>query len=153
MGLAFIVTLTMIIIHFFYYQKKALTFLQNSILFMILTLLTTNYLTITGLNLKWISWTKDPYLFPTIPVYRDIVIPFIVLILVNAYISADLKKLKFLLFLFYLSVMLIIEYLLIYFSIFKYRNWNLGFTEIFNTITFIISLAVVKFMNKKGVSA
>lgn len=149
MGLAFIVTLTMIIIHIFYYQKKALTFLQNSILFMILTLLTTNYLTITGLNLKWISWTKDPYLFPSIPVYRDIVIPFIVLILINAYISADSKRLKFLFFLFYLSVMLMIESILIYFGIFTYRNWNLSLTTIFNAIHFLIILAVVKIMKKK----
>lgn len=50
-GLPAAIVLTVIISYFFFFQKKKLSFLQNSIVFMILTMVTTNYITIMTLNL------------------------------------------------------------------------------------------------------
>ncbi len=149
MGLPLSIALTMIIGHFFYYQKKALNFLQNSILFMVLTLLTTNLMTIAAMNISRLKLTDDPFLFLAFPLYRDVIIPIVVLIFVNAFILADSFKRKGALLAAYLFCGLAIDYFHIYFGVFDYTSWQIAFPVLFHSAYFTSSLFIAQIVTKK----
>ncbi|MGG5252363.1 hypothetical protein ACQYAD_02315 [Neobacillus sp. SM06] len=149
MGLPFSIALTMIIGHFFYYQKKALNFLQNSILFMALTLLTTNLMTIAAMNINKLKLTDDPYLFLAFPLYRDVILPIIVLIFVNAFILSDSLKIKSTLLAAYLFSSLAIDYIHIYFGVIGYTKWQIAFPVLFHSAYIASSLFIAQIITKK----
>lgn len=88
--LTLVIALTLALV--FYFHSKPLLFLQNSILYMILTIITTNVTTILSLNLHWMQTTVNPFLFPALLLYRDIIVPLIVLIFINGFYSTKVMR-------------------------------------------------------------
>ncbi len=72
-GLPLTLLLTILISFFCFFQRKTLTFIENSIVYMVLTILTTNIITILSLNLHLIKTTENPFLFPAVLLYRELI--------------------------------------------------------------------------------
>jgi hypothetical protein len=144
MGLPATIVLTIIVSYFFFFQKKKLSFLQNSTLYMILGLLSTNYITIMGLNLDKFETTKNGFLFIAVPLYRTIIIPLLVLLFINAYLAAQKKFIQVLYVLFFLATLDGLQVFLIYFKIIRYTHWNFFAATIVNVFYLIIGLGMAK---------
>jgi hypothetical protein len=84
-GLPLTTLLTISISLFYFFQRKSFTFIENSIVYMVITILTTNVITILSLNFKVIKTTENPLLFPAVLLYRDGIIPLLVLIFINIF--------------------------------------------------------------------
>lgn len=149
MGLPFSLAITLILAQVFYYQKKRLSFLQNTILFMILTILISNFLTITTLEMKWIKSTDDPFLFIVISLYRDGILPILILIFINYFVTPNSAINKILIFSLFLICCLGIDSLLIFFGVLTYINWNLFLSLLVNSAYFFITLSLVKIFLQK----
>jgi hypothetical protein len=124
MALAIIITLTILIFYIFFIQKKKLSFLQNSIVFMLMTIVTTNYITIMSMELKILKTSEDDFLFLFLLILRDIVIPLLVLIFINTYLHSPSMKKKVIFFIVILSILHGMDYLSVYFGVIKYVKWN-----------------------------
>ncbi|RIW37388.1 hypothetical protein D3H55_04970 [Bacillus salacetis] len=68
---------------FFFFQRKSFSFVENSILFILFTILITNVTTILTLNLDLIRRTDNPFLFPAYLLYRNGILPLLLLIFIN----------------------------------------------------------------------
>jgi hypothetical protein len=127
-----------------YFQKKKLTVLQNSIIFMVLTMVTTNFITIVVLNLKLVKTTENPFLFIVIPLYRDLIVPLLVLIFVNAFFTSSTLRVKTFYILSIFVYLNLIEALFIYFGVLEYIKWNFFFAAIVNFTYLLIGLGLAK---------
>jgi hypothetical protein len=140
--LAFVITITSSL--FLYFQKKKLTVLQNSIIFMVLTMVTTNFITIVVLNLKLVKTTENPFLFIVIPLYRDLIVPLLVLIFVNAFFTSSTLLVKSFYILSIFVYLNLIEALFIYFGVLEYIKWNFFFAAIVHFTYLLIGLGLAK---------
>ncbi len=148
MGLPASIALTIMIGYFFLFQKKKFSFLENSIVFMILTIVTTNYITIMSLNLHKFETTKNPFLFIVVPLYRDIMIPLLVLVFTNAFFKTAEKLARILYGLSFLAAVNSLEYFLIFFKIVKYTHWNFLGATIVNLAYLLIGLGLARIVNE-----
>lgn len=143
-GLPLTIILTISISLFFFFQKKCFTFTENSIVYMVITMLTTNVITILSLNLKVIKTTENPFLFPSVLLYRDIIIPLLVLSLINVSFASFTLKRK----IFYFIIIFIclngIEALLIFLDVFIFTKWNYFNAAIINSAYLFIGLWFAK---------
>ncbi len=144
MALSISITITIIILHIFFVQKKKLSFLQNSIVFMVMVLIIRNYLTIMNMELNLIKTTENHILFVYFLIQREIIIPILTLIFVNTYLQTFSWKGKTFLFIGIFSILYGINYLAIYFEIIKFVQWNFFNSVIIDILYLIISLAVAK---------
>lgn len=136
--------ITIIISYFFFFQRKKLSFIQNSIIYMVMTMVTTNFITITVLNLKLIKTTENHFLFIVIPLYRDAIIPLLVLIFVNGFFKSSSLKLKIFYFISIFTNLNGIEALLVYFNVLEYTKWNFFYAAIVNFSYLLIGLGLTK---------
>lgn len=148
MVLSFTFTLSFITVLVFYlmpkYTKKP--FLINAIIFMVISIVTKNYLTIMTMVLKLIKTTEDDFLFIALLLYREIMIPFLVLIFLNQYFLHDNKWKKTFVFCSFLITIHGIEIYMVYFKVINYINWNLSFALIVNFSLLFLSIAIWKLL-------
>lgn len=153
MGLPLFITISLSIFNIFLFQKKQLTFIQNSIVFMMMTIVTTNYITIVSLNLKWIKTTQDPFLFIGVLLYRDIIIPILVLIFINAIINSTSIKNKGFYFISTLIALQVTEFLCLFVGLIEYVKWNFFYTALLHSaflfIGFYLSKMVIYVQQKE----
>ncbi len=91
---------------------------------MVLAMAATNYNTIMAMNLDKIESTQDPFLFIAFLLYRDILIPIIVLLFVNSFLNVGDTYKKSFSFLFFLLLLNGLEFLFIFFKIIRYTHWT-----------------------------
>ena len=139
-GLPLTMLITLYCLLFFFFQRKPFSFLQNSIVFMGLTLVTTNFITILALNLDYIKTTENPLLFPSVLLYRDVIIPLLVLIFINGFRASFTIKSKILYFLIITACLNGMEALLLYFHVLEYTKWNSINAAAANCLFLIIGL-------------
>ncbi|CAM3724300.1 hypothetical protein [Cytobacillus oceanisediminis] len=136
----------------FYFQKKPLSFLQNSIVFMIITIAAKNYTTIMTLQLKLFKLTEDSLLFLFFLLHRDIIGPVIVLIFINVFLgTATWKKKVFIFIGMFLSLQLM-DILSLLFAVVTYTKWKLLYAGIANSAFLIFGLGLaggVKYLNRE----
>jgi hypothetical protein len=144
MALPVSITLTIIISHFFFVQKKKLSFLQNSIVFMVISIMTKNYMTIMTMQLKMLKNTEDHFLFLFFLLQREIIIPLLVLIFINTYLLSSCWKRKTFLFIGVLASMQAVEYLSVHFKVVEYVKWNFIFAVIVNVAYLLMGLGLAK---------
>jgi hypothetical protein len=143
-GLPLTILLTISISLFFFFQRKRFTFTENSIVYMAITILTTNVITILTLNLKVIKTTENPFLFPAVLLYRDVIIPLLVLSFINGFLANFTLKRKFFYFIFIFTCLNGIEALLIFQDVLKFIKWNYFNAVIVNTAYLFIGLGIAK---------
>lgn len=143
-GLPLTILLNLVISLFFFFQKKPFSFLQNSIVYMAFTILTTNVITILSLNLQMIKTTENPFLFPAVLFYRDGIIPLLLLIFVNAYHTSSTLKVKVFYFILIFACLNGIDALLIYVDVLKFTKWNFLKEAMINCAYLFIGLGIAK---------
>jgi len=141
-GLPFTLVLALTLALVFYFQTKPFSFLQNSILYMVLTIITTNVITILSLNLKWIRPTDNPFLFPALLLYRDVIIPLLVLIFINGFHGNKVLWIRASYFLICFIGLLAMDLLFLICKIIGYTKWNLYFAAVTNVGYLIIGLLI-----------
>jgi hypothetical protein len=146
MALSISITLTIIMLYILYFLKKKLTFLHNSIVFIIIALITKNHITIMTIELKMLKTTEDNFLFLFLLMYREVFVPLIVLIFTNSYLISSSWKKKMLLFIGTLVCMHGMDRLTIYFNVIKYVNWNFILAVFVDIAYLLIGLGLAKFV-------
>jgi hypothetical protein len=144
MALSFSITLTIMISHVFFFQKKKLSFLLNSIVFMILAIITRNYMTIMTMELKLLKTTEDHVLFLFFLVNREIIIPLLILIFTNIYLQTTSLKKKIFLFIGVLLFMHGMDYLSVHLKVITFIKWNFIYAAIVNVVYLLIGLGLAK---------
>lgn len=136
----------------FYFQKKPLSFLQNSIVFMIITIATKNYTTIMTLQLKLFKLTEDSLLFLFFLLNRDIIGPVIVLIFINVFLGTATWKKKVYIFIGMFLSLQLMDILSLLFAVVTYTKWKLLYAGIANSAFLIFGLGLargVKYLNRE----
>jgi hypothetical protein len=144
MALPVSITLTILISHFFFYSKKTLSLLQNSIVFMVMAIITRNYVTIMTMQLKLLKSTEDYFLFLFLLMHREIIVPLLVLIFINNYLSSSCWNKKMFLFIGVLTIMIGMDHLLVYYKVIEYEKWNFIYAVIVDSAFLIIGIGVAK---------
>ncbi len=143
-GLPFAIFLTLSISLFFFFQRKPFNFIQNSINYMVVSILTTNVFTILALNLKLMKTTENPYLFPAFILYRDVIIPLLILIVINIFYTKFTLKKKVFYFLFIFACLIGIDKLLIFFNVLEFTKWNFYYNAAVHCSFILIGLGIAK---------
>lgn len=154
-GLPLTLLLTILISFFCFFQRKPFTFIENSIVYMVLTILTTNIITILSLNLHLIKATENPFLFPAVLLYRDAIIPLLILIFINFFYTGFTLKLKFFFFIFIFVCLNGMEALLVFLDVFEFTKWNFYYAAIVNAAYLFIGLGIAKivlFVSKRSLT-
>lgn len=128
MELALTLILTWVVLLFLYYSKKTLSFLQNIIIFMLLTIILRNYTTIVTLELKLIKNSLDNLLFVVFLIKREIIFPYLVLIFINYYLLSKSLLQKSITFIVCLGFMNILDFLAVHYHVINYIQWNLFYS-------------------------
>lgn len=142
--LTLVIALTLALV--FYFQTKSFNFLENSIIYMVLTIMTTNVLTILSLNLKWIKPTNDPFIFPAYLLYRDGIIPLLVLIFVNGFHTTKGLRIRTTYFFICFICLQAMEVLLLKYKIIEYTKWKWFFSIITNIGYLMMGLIIAKML-------
>lgn len=142
--LTLVITLTLALV--FYFQTKSINFLQNSIIYMVMTIFTTNVLTILSLNLKWITPTDHPFIFPAYLLYRDGIIPLLILIFVNGFYTTKGLRIRAIYFFICFICLHAMEVLLLQYKIIEYLKWKWLFSAITNVGYLMMGLFIVKML-------
>jgi hypothetical protein len=120
---------------------------------MVITILATNVITILSLNLKLVKTTENSFLFPAVLLYRDAIIPLLVLVFINAFHTSFTLKLKTFYFIFIFTCLNGMEALLIFLNVIEYTKWNFFYSAITNTAYLLIGLGIAKivlFVSKRS---
>lgn len=146
MALSIFITITILLLHSFFFLKKELSFLQNSILFFILAIATKNYSTIMTMGLKRLKTPDEHTLFGVFLLHREIITPLIVMLFVNIFISKACWWKRILLLLSALVLMQGLDYLSIFFEVIKFLKWNHLYAAVINLAYLLIGLGVGKLL-------
>jgi len=144
MVLAIFVTLTIVIIWLFFLTKKSISFIENSILFMLMGALLRNYLTIMTLNFGKIKVVENQLLYVSLLLYREFIFPIFMLIFVNVYLITPGAKKKLFCFTWAAVFLVTVEAILIYFSVIQFADWNPAYTVVVNVLYLLIGLFFMK---------
>ncbi|HYK74169.1 MAG TPA: hypothetical protein VEV44_13765 [Pseudoneobacillus sp.] len=146
MALPISIILAVFISYVAFFIKKRMSFLLNSILFMLMVVATRNYITIMSLQLKNIETTKDQFLFLFLLIHREIIIPLLVLIFCNLYLLSKGWRKKLGVSILILGTLQAMDVLSIYFKVEKFLKWNILSDLIINIGYMVIGLGLSKLL-------
>lgn len=137
MALPISIILALLISYVAFFVKKRMSFLQNSILFLVMMMATRNYITIMSLQLKKIETTQDHFLFLFLLIHREIIIPLLVIIFCNVYLIFKGWKKKLIIFITVLCILQAMDTLSVYFKVEEYLKWNM-LNDLFINIGYLV---------------
>ncbi|WP_423408209.1 hypothetical protein AABM38_21560 [Heyndrickxia sp. MSNUG] len=147
MALSIYISLTIVLLHFAYYIRKPLNFLQNSLIFMVIAIITRQCLTVMGMEWKLYKLTEDDWLFVCLLLCRDILTPMVTVIFCNFYFRRNFWFAKLATFVICLAALLGLNYMAVRFGIITYTRWNFGFTALLNILFMLVALGIVKLIS------
>ncbi|MFD2045465.1 hypothetical protein ACFSTA_17415 [Ornithinibacillus salinisoli] len=146
MALPISIVLTIFTLYIAFFMKKNFSFLHNAILFMVIAIVTKNYFTIMIMELKLLKSTEDSTLFVCFLIYRDIMIPMLVVIFLNLFMKTELRYRRMIIFIGAIGSFLFIDVFFIYFDIVEWIQWNLFFALIVNVGYMIVGFGISKLL-------
>ncbi|TYS59734.1 hypothetical protein FZC74_06155 [Sutcliffiella horikoshii] len=141
MELVIYLILTWFIGTYFFFQKKRLLFIENLMLFLFFLFINKCVLTLISMNLSLIMYSKEPHLFLSFWLQRNIIFPLILLIFVNGVFTKS-KGVKLIGGLFTTIVILLSEALAIHFSIINYHVWSFFISFVVAACYLLLALGV-----------
>lgn len=144
MALSIYITITILLLHFAYHVQKPLNFLQNALIFMVIAIITRQYVTLMALEWHFFKMTEDHWLFICLLLCRDILTPMVTVLFVNYYLRAKTPFTKLAAFLISLGVLLAAHELAVQFHILMYLKWNFFYTALLNAGFLVLALGVLK---------
>ncbi|WP_261134411.1 hypothetical protein [Bacillus sp. Marseille-Q3570] len=139
-----IITVTILVSLFFFFLTKSLSFLQNSLLFMVISILTKNISTLMSLNWKVIHTTEDQFLFLFFLINREILIPLLVLIFVNIYLRTPSGGKRIIIYICSIPVIAGLNFLSEYFNVIDFVKITLFHHTLVDTTYFLIGIGLAK---------
>ncbi|MCR8847200.1 hypothetical protein NQ095_02170 [Rossellomorea sp. SC111] len=140
MSLPFFITVLIILIYIALFMKKKLSFTANSIQFMVLSIISTNYITIMTNNLDWLKATEDVTQFISLLINRECILPLVGVIMVNGYMNYQKRSEKMLCYLSLLFFISVLDVLHVYFHSLFYPDWSLFNTVIVNGLYLVFCI-------------
>ncbi|WP_264739110.1 hypothetical protein [Cytobacillus firmus] len=110
---------------FFFFIEKKLSFMQNSLVLMLISIAARNYTTILALQLKWIHITEDSILFIVFLIHREIIVPFLVLMFINIYWKTQSGVKRINVFAIFLICLLGMDLFSLTSGVITFLDWNL----------------------------
>jgi hypothetical protein len=144
MALSIYFSITFLLLHFAYYIKKPLNFLENSLVFMVIAIFTRQCLTVLAMEMELYKLTEDDWLFICLLLCRDLFTPMIAVIFVNFYLRSTVLMVKLAVFIVSLAALLGLNYLAVHFGIITYIHWNFAYTALLNTTILLFALGLGK---------
>lgn len=146
MALPIAIIITLLIGYITFFINKKLSFIHNSIVFMIMMIITKNYTTIMTLNLKLLKSSEDPLLFLYLTIDKGIITPLLIILYLNLRLPMKTWSKKISFFIITISAMQVLDVLMIYFGVIEFIKWNMFYTLLVNVGIIIIGLGVSKFL-------
>jgi hypothetical protein len=147
MALSIYISLTIVMLHLGYFIRKPLNFLENSLVFMLIAIITRQCLTVMAMELSFYKLTEDYWLFTGLVLCRDILTPMVVVIFSNFYMRSRTVTQKLASFILSLAALLGLHYLAVQFGIITYVKWNFGYTFLMNAAFLLTALGVIKLIS------
>ncbi|MCA1062946.1 hypothetical protein QTG56_15160 [Rossellomorea sp. AcN35-11] len=144
MSLPFFITIFIVLIYIVLFMDKKLSFTTNSIQFMVLSIISTNYLTVMTNKLEWIRASRDVTQFISLLINRECILPLVGVVMVNRYLNSDSVIHKSILFISLLFFITCLDLLHLHFKTIDYPQWSLLNTVIMNSVYLIISIGLGK---------
>ncbi|UII58549.1 hypothetical protein LS684_23465 (plasmid) [Cytobacillus spongiae] len=144
MSLPFFITIFIVLIYIVLFMDKKLSFTTNSIQFMVLSIISTNYLTVMTNKLEWIRASRDVTQFISLLINRECILPLVGVVMVNRYLNSDSVIHKSILFISLLFFITSLDLLHLHFKTIDYPQWSLLNTVIMNSVYLIISIGLGK---------
>jgi hypothetical protein len=145
--LSVLLTATILIALIFFLWEKKLSFLENAIVFMVIAIITRNYNTIMAMVLHLFKNTESHQLFVGLLLHREIILPLLVLLFINAVLSFDSWKQRAALFLLIMVTLVGLDLFLVHFKIIRYIKWNVYFACFVNLSYLCIGLGLTFLLN------
>jgi hypothetical protein len=151
MVLAITLTLVWLVTACFYFLVQKLTIVQNIIIYMLLTIVTRNVITILSLELNLIELPKDSLQFAVLLLIRELIIPFLVLIFINISFMTKSWVIRGSFFILIILCLTGLDVLSVHFQVQVYKNWNFLYAFLVNVGYLLIGLwltSLVLFLQK-----
>lgn len=144
MALPFYISILIILIYIVIFMRRKLSFTTNSIQFMLLSIVSTNYITIMTTKLEFIRASQNVTQFISLLINRECILPLIGIIMINGYLNYGHRTHKIIFFLSLLFFITVLDVLHIHFKTLDYPQWSLLNTTIINIIYLIICIGIGK---------
>ncbi|MBX9973702.1 hypothetical protein [Cytobacillus firmus] len=131
---------------FFFFIEKKLSFMQNSLVLMLISIAARNYTTILALQLKWIHITEDSILFIVFLIHREIIGPFLVLMFINIYWKTQSGVKRINVFAIFLVCLLGMDLFSLTSGVITFLDWNLIKAGIGNSAFLIAGLGLSRWI-------
>lgn len=153
MALTIFVVITWFALMIFIFLPQKLSFVVNSFVFLVMSIVIKNSFTIIGLNLKWIEANDKSEFFLAYLLYRTIIYPCILLIMINVFMTRNRQSNKLIVLFSGIASLFLIENFGEKLNIYTYKVWNNWFsiTEIilFITLTLFVTKFIIYFEKKE----
>jgi hypothetical protein len=149
MVFSFYIMITWLAITSFALYARKLSIIENLFIFMIITMVIFNKVTLVSLNFGYVETTKEHVLYLCHLLNRNVVIPVTLLLCCNIFYSAQKKVIKYSAIFMTLLLLILLERLAIYFDIYTYKNWSLLIESLFLLLYILLILLIAKWFRKR----
>jgi hypothetical protein len=154
MGSVVFFFLTWLIVATFVVIKKRISIVENTMIFLIILTVGINFSWIVIEELQVIKLSKKGFDYTAFLLYRSVINPFIMVILVNLLQYSKTIVSKGLLILYSVGLLLVFSNLLTFFDIITFKKWNYGFDAIYFVFLVLVAIFVhmlIRRISRKGV--
>ncbi|WP_456275281.1 hypothetical protein [Bacillus sp. AK128] len=147
MALTIFIILTWLVIMTFIILPKSFSFTENSFLFLLMSIIVKNTFTIVGLNLEWIKGSEKPELFLSYLLYRTIIYPLLLVIMINIFFHTRKYSLRLIIVLSAAIVNFLIEILGEKLHVYSYNQWTHWYFLVEITLFILITYCSAKLIH------
>ncbi|MUK87963.1 hypothetical protein GMD78_06070 [Ornithinibacillus sp. L9] len=144
MAVPITVVLMIIVLFFVFFMKKRLNFLQNTILYMVMAIITKNYFSIMVMELKLYKNADDSSLFISLLIDREIIIPILIVIFVNYFIEFRAWYKKIVVSIIIIGCLQLLDFFSVLFGVIEFVRWNMFYELLINMSYLLIGLGICK---------
>jgi hypothetical protein len=155
MVLAVFLTITLLTMYIVFFITKKFSFLHNSILFMVLAIISKNYFTVMTVELELLKITQNSLVYLTILLQRDIITPLLCILFVNLFFQLSSWNMRLILWITIIGLFQAMDLLMTnYFRVVNFINWNMYLDLLVNVSYTIIvlgtSMLLTLITNREG---
>ncbi|MEH7086517.1 hypothetical protein V7139_27885 [Neobacillus drentensis] len=148
MGLVIYIIISWLVLTVFFSSKKKLPSNVNIILFLAIQIVQINIFTIITLKMNLFTFGKDPVEFITVLIYRDLIIPYLLLLFVNQLSFAKIPSNRILITAVILTLLLVFEHLLRILGYSHNHHWSIWHFSLVCIGLMVYSLLIVNLLMK-----
>jgi len=148
MGFAFYFFVSWLITVIFTVMKKRLTFVENSLVFLLMLIISINFSWIISAELKLVTLSKEPLDYTAFMINRSIGIPFIILVTLNLMKSVNSIGKSLIIMVCSILIQVILVKLGTNFDVTNRENWNILYDIIYFVLLYLFAVYSLKFFQK-----